>query len=66
MPAFAGVLTDEQILYVISYERSALSGKDFPTDLYAKAGARPDPARVPAPGAPATTIAPVSTDTVCG
>lgn len=66
MPAFAGVLTDEQILYVVSYERSALSGKDFPTDLYAKAGASPDPARVLAPGAPATTIAPVSTDTVCG
>lgn len=66
MPSFAGVLTDEQILYVISYERSALSGKDFPTDLYAKVGEAADPARVLAAGAPATTIAPVSTDAVCG
>ena len=66
MPAFTGVLTDEEILDVISYERSVLSGKDFPTDLFAKVGASPDPARVLAPGAPATTIAPVSTDAVCG
>ena len=66
MPAFDGVLTDEQILYVISYERSVLSGKDFPTDLYAKAGEQPNPSRVLAPGAPATTIAPVLTDKVCG
>jgi mono/diheme cytochrome c family protein len=66
MPAFDGVLTDEQILNVVAYERSALSGRDFPTDLYAKAGEQPDPARVLAPGAPATTIAPVSTEKVCG
>ena len=66
MPAFDGVLTDEQILYVVAYERSVLSGKDFPTDIFAKVGEQPDPARVLAPGAPATTIAPVATDTVCG
>ena len=66
MPSFDGVLTDEQILYVVAYERSVLSGKDFPTDLYAKVGEQPNPARVLAPGAPATTIAPVSIDKVCG
>lgn len=38
MPNFNGVLTDDQILYVVAYERSRLSGKDYPADVYAKVG----------------------------
>ena len=66
MPAFASTLTDQEILYVIQYERSVLSNKPYPADLLAKAGEAPNPARIPAVGAPTTTIAPVATDKICG
>ncbi len=70
MPNFGATLTPDQILYVVAYERSRLSGKDYPEDLYAKVGETADAARVAAPGTlPATIEAlglKVETDTVCG
>lgn len=66
MPAFASSLTDEQILYVVQYERSVLSNKPYPADLFAKAGEAPNTARVPLPNAPTTTIKPVAIDKICG
>ena len=48
MPAFTGVLTDQEILYVVQYERSILrDGGVWPADLLAGVGADPDPANVP-------------------
>lgn len=48
MPAFTGVLTDEEILYVVQYERSILrDGGVWPQDILAAVGATPDPANVP-------------------
>jgi mono/diheme cytochrome c family protein len=66
MPAFEGNLTDQQILYVVAYERAILSGKEFPKDLQAGVGEEDNPERVPAPGQPQPTIPEVATDTVCG
>ena len=69
MPAFNGVLTDQQILYVVQYERSILrDGGIWPADLLASVGEAPDPARIPAPGK-AVVVDPdalkKSSDTVC-
>jgi mono/diheme cytochrome c family protein len=49
MPAFAGSLTATQLTYLVAYERSALSGADFPTDYFAKVGEKPDDARAAKP-----------------
>lgn len=52
MPAFTGVLTDTEILYVVQYERSILRSKDagWPEDLLASVGEKPNPDRIPAAG----------------
>lgn len=67
MPAFAGVLTDTEILYVIQYERSILRAKDagWPVDLFAAVGQPADPKNAPVPGQPPTTLPEVKTDKVC-
>ena len=49
MPAFKGSLTATQLLYAITYERDSLSGKDWPTDLFAKVGETPDDVRAAKP-----------------
>lgn len=49
MPAFKGSLTAKQLLYAVTYERASLSGKDWPTDLFAKVGEAPDEARAALP-----------------
>ena len=66
MPAFTGVLSDVEILYVVQYERSMLrsQGAGWPEDLLASVGEKPDPARVPAPGT-AIVLPEVATDTIC-
>jgi cytochrome c553 len=49
MPAFKGSLTATQLLYAVTYERASLSGGDWPTDLFAKVGEKPDDARAAKP-----------------
>lgn len=61
MPAFGGVLTDQQILDVITYERSVLSGKPYPVNQYAKVGED----GMAAPAMPPAELTGVSTDKVC-
>ena len=65
MPAFDGVLTDLEILYVVQYERSILrDGGAWPEDLLAPVGEPANPANIPAPGQ--TLVLPtVETDKVC-
>lgn len=66
MPAFTGVLTDLEILYVVQYERSILrsQGAGWPEDLLASVGEAPDPARIPAPGQP-VELGEVATANIC-
>ncbi len=45
MPAFAGSLSATQLAYIVAYERSSLSGGDWPVDLFAKVGEEPDAVR---------------------
>lgn len=45
MSNFSG-LSDEDLIYIVAYERAILSGKEFPVNLLAKAGE--DPATPPA------------------
>ena len=49
MPAFAGSLSATQLAYIVAYERSSLSGGDWPVDLFAKVGEEPDAVRAALP-----------------
>jgi Cytochrome c len=49
MPAFAGSLSATQLAYIVAYERSSLSGGDWPVDLFAKVGEEPDAAKAALP-----------------
>lgn len=61
MPKFEGVLSDQEILYVVQYERANLSNQPFPTDLLAGVGETADPAAVAT-----APIEEVKTENVCG
>jgi Cytochrome c len=68
MPAFKGSLSATQLLYAITYERNSLSGKDWPTDLFAKVGEAPDDARAAKPLEEAALLKQIeeASKTVCG